>query len=538
MKIFKNKRKNHEEEGYWQSSTDLMVGLLLVIMLLLALLLLLLARKNDYKYEYDGTQVYSTTTHLYDYDDYETTTDDWDDDEEETTTRVYNEGGGGGGQVEPQTTGRDRMQDEIGKTAVLVAVIDQETGKVIKKSGIEFELYADQDTITGLQSLYTYYPDKIEYKKFVTTEDGTFYLPEKIWDGWYSLHNMTAPPEYVEGSVAKFEITEARDWNDPYLVSVPLIPAKNTIKINAIDSESKAPVPGSVFEIVAEENIILLDGSVRLHKGDVADTVTCDENGYAASKALYVGKYRIRQKEANQFYALNTDTIVTEVQIADEVETPVIDIPCEKTAYIFTLKDAADASPIRGATFTLGDDTEVLTDDTGRITMTDLVKGADYSLTLKTLPAPYRDKALTASFTVDAKGYIRDQAKYYDEGTAYTIRLSASACDRLLKQEVEGINLTLYDSEDQVVQNWDSNGNERILDGLEPGKYSLEIAGRKSSRITVDVKDTEKVQKGVIYLWTLLDFVLIIAGAAVLAAAALIGVHLIRKKKGKSNGEG
>ena len=78
-------------------------------------------------------------------------------------------------------------------------------------------------------------------------------------------------------------------------------------------------MPGSVFEIVAEENIILLDGSVRLHKGDVADVVLCDENGYGASKALYVGKYRIRQKEANQFYALNKDTILTEVKIEDEV---------------------------------------------------------------------------------------------------------------------------------------------------------------------------------------------------------------------------
>ena len=537
MKIFKNKRKKTDEESYWQSSTDMMVGLLLVVILIMALLLLLLARRNNHQYSYDETVPYSvtqqwsgifeTTTH---HDDHEY--------DEETTTREYVEGGGGG-DGEPQTSTPTEPYDDIGKTAVLVAVVDEESGNVIKQSGIQFELYADQDEITGLQALYTYYPKKIEYKQYETTDAGTFYLPEKIWDGWYSLHNLTVPEEYEPGTVTKFEITESRDWNDPYLVSVPLSPAKNSIKINAMDSVSKAPVAGGVYEIVAEEDIILLDGSIRLSKGAVADEITCDENGYAQSKPLYIGKYRIRQKIANEYYAVMTDPIMTEVKKVDEKDAPVLDVLCEKTEYTYTLTDAFDGAPISGAVFTLEDGKEYRTDDQGSFMMTDLTKGTTYSLTLQTLPEPFRRDQLVATFTVDGKGYISDKAKYEGSGTAYAIRLSAYVADKLLKQEVEGINLTLYDSEDKVVRNWDTDGTGKIIEGLEPGHYKLEIAGRKSSRVTVDVKDTEQVQKGVVYIWTVLDFVLLIVGAAALAGAVAIVVYVIRKKKkGKNNGEG
>ena len=47
-----------------------------------------------------------------------------------------------------------------------------------------------------MQTLYTYYQEKTEYKKFETGDNGTFYLPEKITKGTYSLHNISAPSGY------------------------------------------------------------------------------------------------------------------------------------------------------------------------------------------------------------------------------------------------------------------------------------------------------------------------------------------------------
>ena len=62
---------------------------------------------------------------------------------------------------------------------------------------------------------------------------------------------------------------------------------------------------GAVYEIVAAEDIITQDGTVRNQKGDVVDTVTTDENGTAVSRELYLGKYEVREITAPHGMVLN-----------------------------------------------------------------------------------------------------------------------------------------------------------------------------------------------------------------------------------------
>ena len=49
--------------------------------------------------------------------------------------------------------------------------------------------------------------EKTEYKKFETGDNGTFYLPEKITKGTYSLHNISAPSGYY---IDKKQILQSR----------------------------------------------------------------------------------------------------------------------------------------------------------------------------------------------------------------------------------------------------------------------------------------------------------------------------------------
>jgi len=65
------------------------------------------------------------------------------------------------------------------------------------------------------------------------------------------------------------------------------------------------PLAGAEFEIVAAEDIVTADGTLRLHTGVVADVLVTDENGYAASKLLYLGKYEICEKTAPAGYVLD-----------------------------------------------------------------------------------------------------------------------------------------------------------------------------------------------------------------------------------------
>ena len=529
MKIMK--RKTHgESENYWQPATDIMVGLLLVIILVMSLLLSYIAQKNN-KYEYEtsySATSYSATSVTDHTGDLTTQQDDDGGHENETsTTTTTNPNSGGGG----------RPSEDEGKTAVLVNVIDEETGNVIKQSGIVFELYAERDANGGLQALHTYYPVKLEYKQYETDKNGRFYLPEKIVDGWYSLHNLSVPEGYEPGENTNFQITKPQDWDDPFLVSVPLSPAKNIIKLNAVDSETRDAVPGAVYEIIADEKIVMKDGTVRLKNGELADVLTCDGKGYAESKELYLGKYRIRQKKANTVYALSSTVLHTEVKKTADSEIPIVEALCDKTTFTLTLNDAFTEEPIEGAVFIGESGRRVKTSDRGEIVLTDLQKGQTYSLTLQKLPEPYRAGEVSASFTVNNKGLIKGEAKYAFSATVYAIRLSASVDDRLLHQVVNDINLTLYDRDGKVVESWDSNGTDHIIEGLEPGGYQLEIGGRASTRKRFEVKDVGGMQYAVIYIWTVLDFLILIAAAVLLAVLTLVTVRIIRRKKKVKTGE-
>ena len=62
---------------------------------------------------------------------------------------------------------------------------------------------------------------------------------------------------------------------------------------------------GAVFEITAAENIVTADGTIRAKKGDIVATVTTDENGYAESDLLYLGKYEVKETKAPYGYVQN-----------------------------------------------------------------------------------------------------------------------------------------------------------------------------------------------------------------------------------------
>ena len=58
---------------------------------------------------------------------------------------------------------------------------------------------------------------------------------------------------------------------------------------------SKRGIPGCVFNIIADEDIVTPEGTLRYAKDTVVDTVTSGSDGTVLSKALYLGKYRVEE---------------------------------------------------------------------------------------------------------------------------------------------------------------------------------------------------------------------------------------------------
>ena len=219
---------------------------------------------------------------------------------------------------------------------IKIVKVDAETGKVIPYAGAGFQLYRPDGSL--ITQTFTY-PEVTAIDTFYTNDEGTLITPEKLeYGSGYSLVEVFAPYGYTLNSEpVYFDVTQddSTDEDGVTVIEVvkPNTAQKGVIKISksgeVFSSVTEAdglyqPVfsvqglPGAVYEITAAEDIITPDGTLRAAAGEVVDTVTTDETGLAESKALYLGKYEIREIKAPYGMVLNTDIRTAELVYAGQ----------------------------------------------------------------------------------------------------------------------------------------------------------------------------------------------------------------------------
>lgn len=554
------KKHQHDEINFWQSTTDILSALLLVTMLVMLLLILYLMNAPQEELDEYGrvtpTPSATVTPHAGDGDFDE---DDEEGDEEEEWN---NAGGGGGGDhtqtpmpsVTPTATvtptptptpynpagggGGDGGHDpygEFGKAAVYAMIVDGETGRVIPQPGIVFELFS-HDSIR--QTLNTYYPERIWYQEFVTTELGTFYLPEKIPLESYFFLAQNAPERYDDAEPARFTLNEPYDWPEPYVVRIPFFPSKNVINVEMTDARTGEPVPGGSFRVLAAQDIITPDGTMRFAHGQVADVILCGEDGTGQSMELYVGDYTVAQEQIPAYYAaLDVNDTVT-VRRKEAFDTAVyLSYPCTKTQITVAAKDAAYSHlPLAGLSFEVacaGDAANsqvVTTDEMGCFTLTNLEKNSTYSIKQLGALDRYRYEAEPYTVFVDNKGLIEGNPVYELNVENRIVRVSVSVTDSILGSIRSDVSMGLYDEAGETVRLWTSSAMPEVFEGLEPGRYSLIVDGNTRQQKTIFVEDAAEVQSIEYKLWTTMDTVLVSGGVAFVVLLAVILLRLRRRK--------
>ena len=532
MKTRKRRQDPDAEYNFWQPATDMMSALVYVLLLIIALLGLYLL--SDYtgleEPSSSSEEAASSGWHDDDYDGWHYGGADDDpgdgDGDGKYDQQIIQTGGGGGG------------YDEDGvKAAVFAELIDEETERRIQEAGVRFELYRTDTAhlINGsLQTLNTYYPEKISYREYETTEEGTFYLPEKIWQGSYYFRQLSEPEGYDAAADTYYDVDRMYDWPEPYIVQIRVAPCKNIIRLQMNDAETQQPVGGGIFRVIAAEDIITKDGTVRYTQGQQVDTITCDEAGYGESVELYLGKYTVQQQSSPNYYTTMQQDLDAEVEKKNGSDPELHKIDTEKTKILLNVTDELTSSALEGAVFTVvnrrtGTTQTAATDGAGQIRLTDLDKSTTYLIREQQAPGNYRPDDTDHTVTVAADGRIDGAGSTTLDITNRLLRVSISAVDTMLRSNTEGEQLSLYNEQDQLIRSWTSSDSGQLFTDLTEGSYYV-VRGKadpaNARKYPFTVQDTASTQNWTVPVFTLRSAVALAVLAVVAAGVVWLLVFL------------
>lgn len=221
------------------------------------------------------------------------------------------------------------INDAVLTSYVKIVKKDAETGSIIPATGIGFKVWDCTNACYVVQTVNYSTPTDID--TFYTDESGTLMLPYELVYGDYELHEVQSANGYVlDSTPAPFTIDGTMDT---VVVEKTNKPQKGRISVQksgdsfATVNENngiytpvfeETDLAGAVFEITAAEDIVTADGTIRAKKGDVVATLSTDENGYAESDLLYLGKYEVKEVTAPFGYVKNDAVQTVELTYAGQ----------------------------------------------------------------------------------------------------------------------------------------------------------------------------------------------------------------------------
>ena len=206
---------------------------------------------------------------------------------------------------------------------------DAETGNIIPMTGTGFQI---RDLSTGeFVSQEIYYPNPETLDTFYVSDEGWLMLPEPLHTGDYELYEVAAPYGYVlsnepvpftiDGSEAVVTVTQ---YNMPQKGQLTITKTGEVFASVQENDGLYQPVyevmglPGAVYDVIADEDIYTGDGTLRAEKDTIVETLTTGEDGTAQSGLLYLGSYRLEERQAPEGMVLNTQPEYAELTYAGE----------------------------------------------------------------------------------------------------------------------------------------------------------------------------------------------------------------------------
>ena len=179
--------------------------------------------------------------------------------------------------------------------SALIHKIDSVTGKGI--FGVKFLLSDAKGNPIG-----TYESDN----------EGYVYIDKELEDGRYTIREIECAEGYILDTQPKTIYVEyggctTITWKNT-AVTGQIQVTKTSADYNSMNGwPAGTPIPGTVFEIY------------HYRTGNLVDTIRTDKNGVAVSKPLPLGRYKVVESQAADFYALDKTPIDVEIEHAGQI---------------------------------------------------------------------------------------------------------------------------------------------------------------------------------------------------------------------------
>lgn len=398
-------------------------------------------------------------------------------------------------------------QDTLITSPIQIMKVDADTGKVIPQAGTTFQLLDEQKNVIKMK---TYYPSKKELTEFVSDENGQILFPETLKCGTYYLREIKAPKGYLLNEQdVQFVISEEADWTDPVTVKVENENVLGQVRVCKMDEETGEALAGAEFAVIADEDIITPDGTVRVKKEEVVENLVTDENGIAVSGKLFLGRYRLKEQKTPTGYTCHEKDVSFELKYKDQTTAVVVEEVSVKNRpnkfRIVKYKKGTDQR-IKGVKFAVrkqlennenvsGDETKneykiYETNGNGEVKLSYLEPGTYIVSEIDTIEG-FILNGENFEFTVDDKGLVNGkEEEVWKVENDYT-KVKVRKTDVETGKEVPGATLQIWNLNGEKIEEWISSKEPYLIEELPTGEYILrEVNAPKGYRIAEDVNFT------------------------------------------------
>ncbi|MCM1149480.1 MAG: SpaA isopeptide-forming pilin-related protein [Butyricicoccus sp.] len=194
---------------------------------------------------------------------------------------------------------------ENGKTTTLTITNKAFSGILIHK--------IDANTREGICGavFLLYDSNKIPIGQYTSDDRGYVCIDDLYESGRYYLRELENEGYIVDDQLKSVNVTSGKTteitWkNTPITGQIQI--TKTSADYNSMNGwPAGTPIPGTVFEIY------------HYRTGRLVDTVKTDRNGIAVSSPLPLGRYKIVESQAAEFYGLDTTPIEVEIEYAGQI---------------------------------------------------------------------------------------------------------------------------------------------------------------------------------------------------------------------------